>query len=302
MAKKYHNLEAVSLFGQYQDPCSDRRGTGPVRPHQPMEAAKPDFFSLPQNGLACAWLGHSSVFLRLEGKSILIDPIFSQYCSPVPMPALARFPGQTLTADLFPRIDCVLITHNHYDHMDRATLKALNQQTARFIAPEGVGRYLRRFGIPAEKITELNWYDEFSADGMRIICTPSQHSSARSPFDNGTSLWCSYFLKSGKYSVFDTGDGGFGGHFSEIRRRYGTPDLAIMECGQYNVRWHGLHMFPEESVQAAKNLGAGLAIPVHWGSFVLSDHAWEDPPKRFAQRAKELEVPCRIPKLYEWIT
>lgn len=302
MAKKYRNLETVPLFGQYQDPYSERRGNGPVRPPQLMEAAKPNFLSPPETGLACAWLGHSSVFLRLEGKSFLVDPVFSKYCSPVPMPALARFPGLKLTADLFPKIDYILITHNHYDHMDRATLKALNQQAVSFLAPEGVGRYLRRFGIPADKITELNWFDEYAADGIRIICTPSQHSSARSPFDNGTSLWCSYFLKGKKHSVFDTGDGGFGNHFSEIRRRYGAPDLAIMECGQYNVRWHGLHMFPEESVQAAKDLEARLAVPVHWGAFVLSDHAWDDSPKRFVRRAEELAVPCRIPKLYEWIT
>lgn len=299
MAKQYRNLEDTALFSSYTDPYVNRRGTGPVRPQKPLNEIAPNFGALPADGLSLVWLGHSSVLLRLEGKTILIDPVFSKYCSPVPMSSLARFPGPKLTAGLFPGIDFVLITHNHYDHMDRATLQALKGQTKQFLVPSGVGRYLRRFGIPAEKIRELGWFEEYCAEGIRIAATPSQHSSARTPFDGGKSLWCSYYITGKQYSVFDTGDGGYGGHFSEIRNRYGSPDLAIMECGQYNIRWHGLHMFPEESVQAAKDLGAGCAVPIHWGAFVLSDHPWDDPPKRFAQRAQELDVPFRIPTLFE---
>lgn len=302
MAKRYENLHPTTLFGPSTDPYAERRGTGPVRPGQALPAAVPAFDSLPDRGLFFAWLGHSSVFLKLDGKTVLIDPILGRFCAPVPLPAFARFPGQTLTVQALPAIDLVLLTHNHYDHMDRRTLLALAPKTARFVVPSGVGRYLRQFGIPGEKITELNWYEEDIRSGLQIICTPSQHSSARSPFDGGTSLWCSYFLKSEHHTVFDTGDGGYGSHFADLSRRYGSPKLAIMECGQYNTRWHGLHMFPEESAQAAQELGAEWAIPVHWGSFVLSDHPWDDPPKRFSRRAEELGVPCRVPTLYEVVS
>lgn len=249
-----------------------------------------------------AWLGHSSIFLRMNGKNILIDPIFSRYSSPVPMIGPKRFPGEAITPAQLPAIDLVLITHNHYDHLDRATIRALDGQVTRYVAPTGVGKNLRRFGIDPSKITELGWYEGFDVDGLEVICTPSQHNSSRTMLDWNRTLWGSFVLKDGTYTVFDSGDGGFGNHFSDIRARYGAPDLAIIECGQYGERWHATHMFPEESVQACRMLEAKLAVPVHWGAYVLSNHPWDDPPRRFRQRAEELNQPFRIPVLNQLIS
>ena len=300
MSRKYSNLNPTTNSTQFLDPYQDRRGTGPVRPREPLPQEKPDLWDL-GDGLAMAWLGHSSIFLRMNGKNILIDPIFSRYSSPVPFVGPKRFPGNAITPAQLPEIDLVLITHNHYDHLDRATIRALDGQVGQYIAPSGVGGNLRRFGIQSSKITELGWYEETSVDGLTVICTPSQHNSSRTILDWNRTLWGSYVLKDGAHTVFDFGDGGFGNHFSEIRERYGAPDLAIMECGQYGEKWHTTHMFPEESVQACRMLEAKLAVPVHWGAYVLSNHPWDDPPRRFRQRAEELNQCFRIPVLNQVI-
>lgn len=300
MSWKYSNLNPTTNSSRFLDPYQDRRGTGPVRPREALPQEKPDLWDL-GDGLAMAWLGHSSVFLRMNGKNILIDPIFSRYSSPVPFVGPKRFPGNAITPAQLPEIDLVLITHNHYDHLDRATIRALDGQVGQYIAPSGVGGNLRRFGIRASKITELGWYEETNVDGLRVICTPSQHNSSRTILDWNRTLWGSFVLKDGTHTVFDSGDGGFGNHFSEIRQRYGAPDLAIMECGQYGEKWHTTHMFPEESVQACRMLEAKLAVPVHWGAYVLSNHPWDDPPRRFRQRAEELNQRFRIPVLNQVI-
>ena len=301
MSRKYSNPNPNNYGRIYSDPFRKRRGSGPRRPSQPLPREKLDLQKL-GDGLSMVWLGHSSVFLRMGGKNILIDPVFSSRVSPVSFVGPKRFPGERITASQLPEIDLVLISHNHYDHCDRETLCALDGQVKRYIAPTGVGRIIQSFGIQASKIQELGWYEQTNADGLEIICTPSQHNSSRTGIDWNRTLWCSYVLENAAHRVFYSGDGGFGKHFEEIRTRYGAPDLAIMECGQYGERWHTTHMFPEESVQACRMLQAKLAVPVHWGAYSLSDHPWDDPPRRFRQRALELNQPFRIPTLNQVIT
>lgn len=302
MSRKYANLTDTPLFTKYPDPFRERRGCGNLRPKTALPACPIDFHRpFDDSLLSFCWLGHSSVFLHMHGKNVLIDPIFSRFSSPVPFIGPRRFPGKYPVPSDFPAIDLVLITHNHYDHMDKQTICALDPQVTQYIVPLGLGQILQKFSIQPGKITELNWYEERNIDGLRVICTPSQHNSARTLWDRNNSLWCSFFLKDDTFTVFDTGDGGFGAHFQDFRHRYGQPDLGIMECGQYGEGWHGVHMFPEESVEVCRILQSRLSIPVHWGAYVLSDHPWDDPPKRFQQRADELKLPYHIPKLYEWV-
>lgn len=303
MGKKYENEQSVSLFGVYEDPYIQRRGSGNPRPSQPVPAAEPSFRrQFEQGKLYFSWLGHSSVFLHMQEQNILIDPVFSTYTSPVPFAGPKRFPGRKPNPDDFPEIDLVLVTHSHYDHLDRKTICSLDAQVKRYVVPEGVGAILKRFGIAADKITELIWYESCCQKGLEVSLVPSQHGSGRNPFAMKDSLWGGFLLRSKDHTVYHSGDGGYAGHFSKIHEKYGDIDLAVMECGQYNKKWHAVHMFPEESVQACRNLHAKLAVPVHWGAYVLSDHAWDDPPKRFSQRAEELGQPCRIMKLNEWLT
>lgn len=302
MRSKFANQHPASKFEPFRDPFRHRRGQGPLRPKEPLECACPDYLrEFPRDTFSFSWLGHSSVFLNMDGRNILIDPVFSKRTSPVPFLGPKRFAGRVITPEELPEIDLVVITHNHYDHLDKATVLSLDHKVKHYAAPTGVGQNLRSFGIAWEKISELAWYEEKLLDGLTVICTPSQHNSMRSLFDIDRTLWGSFLLKSEHFTVFDTGDGGFSSHFSDIRKRYGAPDLAVMECGQYGESWHRSHMFPEESAEASRILGAKLSIPVHWGAYVLSDHPWDDPPKRYRLHAEELGLPFRIPKLYEII-
>lgn len=303
MSKKFSNLHPIATFTRDRDPFRDRRGKGPLRPKEPISHVAPNFHGpFDNNALYFAWLGHASVFLHMHGKNILIDPVLSKRSSPVSFLGPRRFPGPVPSPADFPAIDLMMITHNHYDHMDRATILSLDDPGTQYVTPSGVGRILHQFGIPNERITELNWYESCTQDGMTVFCTPSQHNSARALWDSNQTLWGSFVLKDDQFTVFDTGDGGFSDHFQEIAWQFGAPDLAIMECGQYGENWHSVHMYPEESVEVCRILGAKLSIPVHWGAYVLSDHAWDDPPRRFRLRAEELGIPHRIPTLYELIT
>lgn len=302
MGKQYENEHNVPLFGEYIDPFAERRGTEEIRPSKPLPAEEPTFLRRFEQGRVYAsWLGHSSVFLHMGQQNILIDPVFSARTSPVPFAGPRRFPGRRPKASDFPEIDLVLVTHSHYDHLDRQTIRALNAQVKHYIVPEKVGAILKRFGVARDKITELNWYESCSRNGLTITLVPSQHDSGRSPFLMNRTLWGGFVLQSGDFTVFNSGDGGYADHFTKIRERFGEIDLAIMECGQYNCKWHNIHMFPEESVQACLDLHAKLAIPVHWGAYVLSDHAWNDPPKRFSRRADELGQSYRVMKINEWL-
>lgn len=303
MGKKYENERQVPLFGKYHDPFASRRGNEKPRPALPIPAMEPTYLRQFDVGeLYFSWLGHSSVFLHMQGQNILIDPVFSKFTSPVPFAGPRRFPGRAPKPAVFPEIDFVLITHSHYDHLDKKTVLSLDFKVKHYVVPEGIKAILKRFGIKQDKITELSWYENCSEKGLAISLVPSQHGSGRNPFSMNSSLWGGYLLQSKDYTVYHSGDGGYADHFHSIQQKYGDIDLAIMECGQYNEKWHGVHMFPEESVQACLDLHAKLAIPVHWGAYVLSDHGWDDPPKRFAQRAQELGQACRIAKINEWIT
>lgn len=302
MEKKYENEQAVPMFGKYSDPFGNRRGSGSRRPAQPVSADAPSFCrQFDSEKLYFAWLGHSSVFLHMQGPNILIDPVFSAVVSPVPFAGPRRFSGRAPKPADFPGIDLVLITHSHYDHLDKKTLVSLDTRVKHYAVPAGVGADLRRFGIAAEKITELAWYESFCQAQLAVTLVPSQHDSGRGPLSMNTTLWGGFVLQSRDYTVYASGDGGYAGHFSRIHEKFGDIDLTIMECGQYSPKWHAIHMFPEESVQACLDLHAKLAVPVHWGAYVLSDHPWDDPPKRFSQRAEELHQPYRVMRINEWL-
>lgn len=283
-----------------KDPFRHRTIPGAAAPSEPLQSRKPNFRqTFSTQALATAWLGHASVFLHMEGKNILVDPIFSKRSSPFPFLGPVRFPGEIPVASDFPKLDAILLTHNHYDHMDIPTIKALDGQTQRYFVPTGLAKTLIRHGIAAQKIQELTWHESAQLGTLQITCTPAHHNSRRTLWDGDKTLWCSFVLKSEEHAVFICGDTGFSSHFEAIHKAFGDFDLAIMECGQYGEYWHHLHMFPEESVEAAKILHAKLAIPVHWGAYVLAWHSWSEPPERFRQRAAEESVNCIIPVLNE---
>jgi len=294
---RYNNLYHVNKI--QEDPLSSK-AKKEMKPKKPLAIEICDLKTIDSKRNLCyCWLGHSSIFVQINGYKILIDPVFSKCLSPIPPFGPKRFPGPIPTASDFPKLDAILISHNHHDHLDQKTIQAFNNQTRYFIVPLGIKSILKRFGIDDKKIIELNWGEEFHFHRLTIYCTTAHHNSTRYLFDQDKTLWCSYVIQDKNNSIFYSGDSAFSQHFHDISNRFNSFDLAFIECGQYGKPWHNCHMFPEESVEACKILKAKCSIPVHWGSYVLSTHSWNEPPTRFARKAKEENIQFIIPKLYE---
>jgi L-ascorbate metabolism protein UlaG (beta-lactamase superfamily) len=248
------------------------------------------------------WFGHSAFYLEIEGKSILIDPMLGRAPSPFPLIGKGRYNKELpLHIEELPAIDIVLISHDHYDHLDYGTIKKIRGKVKQFIVPLGVAKHLERWGICPSIIMELDWWDEFQFKGLHFICTPSRHFSGRSLTDRNSTLWCSWVMRGEKSSLFYSGDSGYGPHFKEIGQKYGPFDLTLMECGQYDKRWAGIHMVPEETVKAHLDLRGVRMIPIHWGAFTLSFHDWNEPIDRVTKAAREKQVTIATPKIGEMV-
>ncbi|WP_158640496.1 MBL fold metallo-hydrolase [Anseongella ginsenosidimutans] len=246
------------------------------------------------------WFGHSSYLIQTESVNLLVDPVFSQRASFSSYlgPKAYAFSTDIPLKDL-PRIDIVILTHDHYDHLDHRTIRQLRSTVKAFYTPLGVGSHLAFWGIEESRITELDWEESAELPGeMKLTATPARHFSGRGFIRNKT-LWASYVLETADCRLYLGGDSGYGKHFAEIGRKYGPFDMVILENGQYNPQWPLIHMMPEETVRAAIDLKGEALLPVHWGRFSLSLHAWDDPVIRLVKEANEMNVKVATPKIGE---
>lgn len=260
---------------------------------------KTDLLNLPPDEDILVWFGHSSYFLQLNGKRILVDPVFSGNASPVPRSNKA-FKGadQYTVADL-PVIDYLFITHDHYDHLDYHTSLQLISKTDAVICGLGVGGHLERWGFPQEKIIEKDWNETFQLDGdLTVHTTTSRHFSGRR-FKRNNTLWMSFVLEAPALKLFLGGDSGYDTHFAEIGEKYGPFDLAILENGQYDAKWKYIHLLPEEVLVAGKDLKAKRVLPVHSSKFALAQHAWNEPLVRLTVSNETLKIPLVTPVIGE---
>lgn len=255
----------------------DKSGRGPKRPLPSIKTGL-DAFGPERDMLV--WLGHSSFYMQLGGKKILADPALSPVASPFRFTTRA-FPGADVYApEDIPDVDILLISHDHWDHLDYRTVSALRERVQRVVCPLGVGAHFEYWGFAPERIIEMDWYDQFSLEpGFTVYLTPSRHYSERFITRNRC-LWGSFVVESQFRRVFYSGDSGYGPHFAEIGARFAGFDLAIMENGQYNLAWHYVHMLPEEVWRASSELGARAVLPVHAGKFSISLHDWREPYQR----------------------
>lgn len=247
------------------------------------------------------WYGHSAFYLKMNGKNILLDPMFGDYPSPIPYTLTKRF-NDTLPIDIadLPIIDVILLSHDHYDHLDYGSILELKNKTKQFIVPLGVGAHLEKWGVDNSKITELNWYEDITIDEMTFSCTPAQHFSGRGITDKFRTLWCSWVID-GKHKIFFSGDSGYSDEFKKIGEKYGPFDVCLMECGQYDELWGDIHMFPKQTVQAHLDLGGNMLIPIHWGGFTLATHNWDDPIIRLSSICKQQNINLSTPIIGEKI-
>lgn len=257
------------------------------RPTVALTPQKPDIAALMRSTTPqVVWLGHSTTLIRIGGKTLLTDPILSRRASPFqfagPKRTISSLP---ITVEDLPAIDAVLISHDHYDHLDYGTIKKLQHTTGKFFVPLGVGAHLRSWGVPDEQIIELDWWDTVTFEGLKFSCTPSRHFSGRTLTDRFKTLWCSWAVRSSDTSVFFSGDTGYGPHFKQIGKKYGPFDITLMECGQYDDHWAHIHMTPEQTVAAHQDLKGKRLLPVHWGAFALALHSWTDSIERVTAAA-----------------
>ena len=246
-------------------------------PQKPMPSVKTGLRGLEPGQDQVIWMGHSSFYLQLGGFKILADPVFSPVASPVRFTTRA-FPGTDIyKPEDLPDIDLLLISHDHWDHLDYRTVTALKERVKKVLCPLGVGEHLEYWGFAPEQILEGDWYDAFEPEpGLRVTVTPARHFSGRFLARNRT-LWGSFVLETAERKVFYSGDTGYGPHFAEIAERFGGFDLAVLEDGQYNQAWHNVHMLPGEVWRASGDLRARAVLPVHAGKFSISIHGWQEP-------------------------
>jgi len=250
-------------------------------------------------GLRAIWLGHSSVYMELDGFRLLVDPVFSDYASPFQGIGPKRtHPPPIALADL-PRIDVVMISHDHYDHLDMRTIQHLSSRGTQFLVPLGVGVHLDEWEIPDGQITELDWWESAEIAGLMIVCTPAQHYSGRGIFDYKETLWSSWSVIGPKHRVFYSGDSGFSNHFRLIGDRLGPFDLSIMKIGQYGpgASWIYSHMGPEDAIEAHLAVQARRMFPVSWATFNIAFHDWDEPIRRAVQAANENNVDLVTPRV-----
>jgi L-ascorbate metabolism protein UlaG (beta-lactamase superfamily) len=244
------------------------------------------------------WYGHSVVLMRINNKTVLIDPMFGSDASPIAPFATRRFSDNTLDIiDALPPIDLLLLTHDHYDHLDYDSMQRLIPKVNQYFVALGSARHLVKWGVAETKIQEFDWWDTQAFFDVAITFTPSRHFSGRGLSDRSKSLWGGWVFKTRTENIYFSGDGGYGSHFKTIGERLGPFDFGFMECGQYNELWRQIHMYPEESVTAGIDAQANILMPVHWGAFTLSHHQWKEPVTGFVQAAKDKNKPVLTPEI-----
>ncbi|WP_244525809.1 MBL fold metallo-hydrolase [Sphingobacterium wenxiniae] len=264
-------------------------------PKDLIPVVKSNLHALPLDSNVYVWFGHSSYFMQLDGKRILVDPVFSKYATPVRISVRAFNSTYDYTAADIPEVDILFISHDHWDHLDYNTFMQLKGKIKHIVTGIGVGAHLEKWGYPANQITELYWGETAEVAGFSITSTTARHFSGRA-FKRNTSLWSSFVLNGSK-KIFVGGDSGYGKHFKEIGTQYGPFDFVILENGQYDKMWHYIHMMPEEVVQVAQELQAAYLIPVHSSKFPLANHSWDDPLIRVTTAAHAKHVDIITPQI-----
>ncbi len=255
-------------------------------------------------GVKATWIGHATVYIEMDGKRIMTDPMLSSHAFPLKWVAPERYNPPAINLDELPAIDFVTISHDHFDHLDMNTVVRLAQGGAQFFVGIGIKAHLMRWGIPAKQINEMDWWESVAIDDFTIHCTPARHYSGRSKWMDNSTLWASWVIESRDHKVFHSGDSGYGPHFKEISEKFGQIDVSFIKIGDYgeDPGWRDIHMYTENSIEAAKDLNTVIMFPIHWGTFVLSYHDWFEPINLAVRYAEEKNVLLVTPKLGQTIS
>ncbi|HYI08167.1 MAG TPA: MBL fold metallo-hydrolase [Thermoanaerobaculia bacterium] len=299
---RFRNVEQAPLTSASNREMLRRQFFGeeqrePVRPipvvrARPAEAAE----------LRATWLGWSSVLVEIDGRRVLTDPVWSERCSPSTLVGPKRFHAPPIALADLPPIDAVVISHDHYDHLDMPAVRTLAARGTRFAVPLGIGAHLERWGVAPRQITELDWNESVDINGLHITATPSRHYSGRNPRHNNKTLWASWVVKGPAHRFYFSGDTGYSEAFKTIGRQHGPFDLTLIKIGAYDETWETIHMDPEDAVRAHVDLRGRVMLPVHWATFNLGFHAWREPPDRAVAAARKAGITLVVPKPGEAVT
>ena len=250
----------------------------------------------PESGLRVTWLGHSTMLIDLDGARILVDPVWGERASPWSSTGPARFYEPPLPLDALPPIDAVIISHDHYDHLDYDTVSKMRDVDTRWLVPLGIAAHLEHWGVSTDRITELDWWDAVEVAGLTLTATPARHFSGRWLDRMSTTLWAGWALKGPTHAVFYSGDTAMHPQLEDIGERLGPFDLTLMEVGAYDSTWTDVHLGPEQAVMAHQMVRGGVLMPVHWGMFDLGNHSWTEPMERILSAAQRQGVPVLTPR------
>lgn len=272
-----------------------RRQPGIRIPVYPFRAA--DYARAPASGLRLTWLGHASVLAEVDGRRVLFDPVWSARCSPFTFVGPSRFHPVPISLAVLPPVDVVVISHDHYDHLDMPTVRTLARSTsARFAVPLGIGAHLQHWGVPEERITELDWHETAQVAGLSVTATPARHHCGRSLRRDRTVLWSSWVVAGESHRVFHCGDSGYFPGLATIGAQYGPFDATMIPVGAYHEYWPDVHMTPEQAIHAHRDLDGVAMLPIHWGTYNLAPHPWAEPIERTVGAAREARVTLLTPR------
>jgi L-ascorbate metabolism protein UlaG (beta-lactamase superfamily) len=272
-------------------------------PRAPLPAVDPTstWSKAPATGLRATWLGHSTVLVEIDGLRVLTDPVWGPRASPSRLAGPKRFQPVPIAVRALPPVDVVLLSHDHYDHLDYPTILELARREVPFVTSLGVGSHLEAWGVPARRIVELDWWESHTLAGadLTITAAPSQHFSGRSLKDRNATLWSSLVIRSSRHAVFFSGDTGLTTEYTLIGKRLGPFDLVMLEVGAFHPAWGDIHLGPENAIEALGLLGGGAFLPVHWGTFSLAMHAWDGPAETLFELGPRRGVRLMMPRLGE---
>lgn len=296
---RFHNIQP--LWTDNRGALASSFSASPVvRPDSAVDVMRPasGFFNTPPaSGLRVTWFGHSSSLIEIGGAAFLTDPTWSERTSPVAWAGPSRFYQPPVAMADLPPISAVLISHDHYDHLDRSTIIALGMnQATRFVVPLGVGADLVAWGIPEDRIIELDWWDNTVIGDVEVTATPARHATGRLDPNGDKTLWVGYALRTRDHRLYYSGDTGLFSALTEIGDRLGPFDVTLIEAGQYDATWPDWHLGPEQAVEANRMVGGKVMIPVHWALFVLAPHGWTEPAERVRAAAQCQGVAVLIPR------
>jgi L-ascorbate metabolism protein UlaG (beta-lactamase superfamily) len=271
-----------------------------------------DYATPPLSGLRATWIGWSSVLVEIDGRRVLTDPVWSERCSPSTLIGPRRFHAPPIALAELPPIDAVVISHDHYDHLDMPTVRALAVRGTHFVVPLGIGAHLERWDVPPPQIHELDWNESIALYGLSITSTRARHYSGRNPLHGNETLWTSWVVKGPRHRVFFSGDSGYSPAFAAIGEQHGPFDLTLIKIGASDPGWSDIHMTPEDAIRTHGDVRGRVMIPVHWATFNLAFHAWNDPVDRavaaaaksgatlYVPRPGELVEPASLPPQQRW--